>query len=407
MMRFNPAMAREKPWNAAIAALFCLFLAGLLVSCARRPAPPSGMEVSRAPQFVFFTSDDVSLSGLPGSGGEGGLHFLTELFAGRRNPAGAGSTETFDGSPLHFTLFVNTFFLDLPASGEAARGRISRDNPVFVKRAWKEAVDAGHEIALHTHSHPHGAAFSVDQWRAEIRKNIDYLTRPWDVGETSEHPNAASGLGLAPGDILGFRAPYAEYNDNALEAAAREGLAYDSSVEVPGQEGSGRADQEWPFRLEKTWSSGGPVLGPHPGLWEIPIYDYVVPPDGDCLRYGLTPGFRARLKAVQAYFRPSNGEITGMDWNLLQEFRMSPDEYLAVLKYSLDLHLAGNRCPMIVGLHTDLYSDKRPAHEGESSPAARREVIRKFLEYALSKPDVRVVSCRELLSWLKNPHPLR
>jgi hypothetical protein len=398
--------ARPGPRITAIAALVCL-AAGFGVSCARRPGPPAGMPVRRAPQFVYFTSDDVGLSGLPGSGGEGGLHFLTELFGRHRNPPGAGLAATFDGSPLHFTLFVNTFYLDRTSPGGRVSGRASGENPVYTKRAWKEAVDADHEIALHTHSHPHGASFSVDEWRAEIRKNIAYLTRPWDPDERPEWPNAASGLGLARSDILGFRAPFIEYNDNMATAVALEGLAYDSSVEVPGQAGRGRVDYDWPFKLDRGWTQSGPPLGPHPGLWEIPIYDFIAPADEDCPRYGLAPGFRARLRSVRDYFLPSNGEITGMDWNPLQEFRVSADEFLAILEYSLDRHLEGNRCPMTVGLHTDLYSDKRPAGEGESSPAARREAIRRFLEYALSKPDVRIVSCRELLSWMKAPAALR
>jgi hypothetical protein len=36
----------------------------------------------------------------------------------------------------------------------------------------------------------------------------------------------------------------------------------------------------------------------------------------------------------------------------------------------------------------------------------RREAFREFLDYALSKPEVRVVSARELLTWLQSPTPL-
>jgi len=55
-----------------------------------RNPPPAGLSAHKAPQFVCIGSDDNGVSGLPGSGAAGGMTFLTEQCAGRRNPAGAG-----------------------------------------------------------------------------------------------------------------------------------------------------------------------------------------------------------------------------------------------------------------------------------------------------------------------------
>jgi len=371
-------------------------------SVARLFSYPPGLKTAQTPQFVYFTSDDNGFSGLPEAGGEGGLHYLTELFAARRNPTGSGNPGTFDGAALHYTFFVNTFYLVVPPEG-ARRPQVG-ENPVYVKRAWKEALDRGHEIAVHTHSHPHGRDFSVTQWRDEIRQCVEILALPWDPGETVERPNPHSGLGIDRADVRGFRAPYLEYSDNALTAVELEGLTYDSSVEELDLAGA-VARVLWPGPLDEGLSENRIPLGPHPGVWEVPISDFIVPPDGECWKYGVPAGLRSRLGKVKSYFRPHSGAITGMDWNLWQEFQLTPSEFLATLEHTLDKHLSGNRNPMIVGLHSELYSDVR----GDSrAPAAeRRAVLRTFLDYALQKPEVRVVSIRELLGWLVHPVRLR
>jgi hypothetical protein len=86
---------------------------------------------------------------------------------------------------------------------------------------------------------------------------------------------------------------------------------------------------------------------------------------------------------------------------------MTPAEFIATLEYTFDRHLAGNRSPMTVGLHSELYTIKA---DGKTDPAvirARRAAVEAFLAYALAKPEVRLVNHRELLGWLKNPALLR
>jgi hypothetical protein len=75
---------------------------------------------------------------------------------------------------------------------------------------------------------------------------------------------------------------------------------------------------------------------------------------------------------------------------------------LTVPKYSLDLRLKGNRAPMMLGVHTDEYTEENPYFRPKSSTVAdRREAIEKFLEYALSKKEVRVVPMRDILAWTR------
>jgi len=359
--------------------------------------PPAGLAVSEIPQFVCVSTDDNGFSGLPGSGSDGGLRYLTSLFAARRNPAGSGNPGSFDGVSPHYTFFVVSGYLAPEADTPPDTFYSGADLPVFVKQAWREAVDQGHEIGIHTHSHPHGRALTAAEWEEEMRRAIDLLTRPWDPEESPGYLRPGSGLGLSPSALAGFRSPYLEWSENGLAAAHKAGFVYDSSLEDGPALGPHRGEFAWPYLLDR-----------HPGFWEMPIVDFVVPPDEACPRYGLPAGFRAALKERQSYFDPENGEITGMDWNLWIEFSMTPVEFLATLKYSLDLRLAGSRSPMPLGLHSELYTVK--SGDAPATAAAiysRRAALEEFLDYVLSKPEARLVSHRELLDWIRRPVPLR
>jgi hypothetical protein len=112
------------------------------------------------------------------------------------------------------------------------------------------------------------------------------------------------------------------------------------------------------------------------------------------------------MKQKNDYFEVDQGKITGMDWNLWFEYGMTKAEFLATMKYTLDLRLQGNRCPLNVGLHSAIYADRSTENPPGSKVEERREAVREFVDYALSKPEVRIVNSRELLRWLDSPAPL-
>jgi peptidoglycan/xylan/chitin deacetylase (PgdA/CDA1 family) len=350
--------------------------------------PPGGLAVQQVPQFVQFGFDDNGISGRPGSGTSGGVRFVNELFAGRRNAPGRGNKGTYDGSPARFSLYVVTRYIEDPQA----------DVPEHVKREWRAALEAGHEIGLHTHTHAHGSAFSSEEWAAEIDACLRWLEKPFD-GERAADP--ATGLGLSRGAIAGFRAPFLEYGPALFPALRAGGLRYDCSVEEGFEKGTDAGNLLWPYRIAAGYGGGDGAQE----LWEIPAYALVVPPDEDCERYGVAPGLRRRLGAKQAYFDPADGKITGFDWNLWVAFGMSGPEVVATFRYSLDQRLAGNRAPLTFGLHSDIYSDQYttalPAGAEE-----RRRALREILDVALARPEVRVVSAKQLLDWLRQPEPL-
>jgi len=358
------------------------------------PSPPGGLDPTRIPQFVVLASDDNGFSGRPGSGNEGGLTFLERLLDQRTNPMAAGERRTFDGAPVTASYFMVTSFID-PGGSES---------PTTVREAWRNLHERGHEIAVHTHSHPHGYGFGAPEWRQEMDACVRRLTAPMDEG----------GLGVPRSEIRGFRAPYLEYSPAAFVAVEGEGFAYDSSIQEGFQEHEDGGNFVWPYRL----GEGSPgdrfqarehergVVGCHPALWELPIYAWIVPPDDRCGRYGVEPGLRRRLLDRKADFDVESGKITGFDWNLWVDFDMDRREFVAVVMYTLDRRLDGNRCPLVFGLHSDIYStgyEELP----RSRVGDRQAALEELVDAALARPDVRMIAARDLVSWLEDPLPLR
>jgi peptidoglycan/xylan/chitin deacetylase (PgdA/CDA1 family) len=389
-----------KHWNNGIKkTLLLLIVIVALISCAHKfpipmetmQKPPGGLSVEQVPLFVHFGTDDNPYSGVEGSGGGGAMHFLTELFSSRANPPGSGDPRNFDGQQLHYSFYVNTIYIT--SDGQ--------EDPKFVKQSWKEALDRGHEIGVHTHSHPHGREFSVGQWEREMQLCIDYLTKP-------------EGMGIKREQFTGFRTPFLEYGDHTFKAARNKGFVYDCSIEEGFQKDQDGRNFLWPYLLnhgspgnEATYKIEGiPRVREHPGLWELPVYAFIVPPDDQCEAYGVPQGLRAKFKSKVPYFEVDQGKVTGMDWNMWFQYGMTKAEFLATLKYTLDLRLQGNRCPLTVGLHSAIYADRSPEHPPGATIEERREALREFVDYALSKPEVRIVSAQELLGWLQSPAPL-
>jgi hypothetical protein len=139
----------------------------------------------------------------------------------------------------------------------------------------------------------------------------------------------------------------------------------------------------------------------------MPCNPVIIPPDNKCREYGVEPGLRSKLAKVKDYLDTADGKITGLDWNLWVDFQMSKAEFLAAMKYSLDLRYAGNRCPFLFGGHSDIYSDTYPDTIANATPQERRDALSEFINYALRKPDVRIAPMKQVLDWLRNPVALQ
>lgn len=384
--------------------------------------PPGGLTPEQVPQFVVFGFDDNNYSGMEGSGGTGGVSWVLDYFGSKTNPEGNGNTQTFDGTSLKASFYATTSYIS-SSSSEANN---------FVKISWNRAYTEGFEIASHTHSHPHGARVNWNVWPAEwnvlmdtedwykqVTKSLEWLSKPFSPDV--EKGDSEFGAGVPLDEIIGFRTPFLEQNDDTITALQQLGLLYDCTIEEGWQAGQDGSNFFWPYTLNNgspvadatydDWYVGRGTITSHPGFWEIPCYTVFVPTDEECEQYGIEPGFRQRLNDKLDYFDVAAGNISGLDWNLWIEFGMTKDEFVAVLKYNLDIRLAGNKAPFTIGMHSDIYSSKYEGSnlEGEKIYAdlkERQEAVEEFIEYALTKHDVRLVSAKQMLDWLRDPSAL-
>lgn len=363
--------------------------------------PPGGLLPNQVPMLVSIGFDDNSYSGLEGSGGVGGMSWCLDLFNNKVNN-GVGNPGTFDGTPVKATFYNSTVYVSTWGA----------DSPVFVKRAWKKAYDEGHEIGNHTNAHAGGGrSFTLDKWMSELQTCHDWLTKPYTFNPVTYEPKSTNGVGIPGNSIVGFRTPFLEYNSNTMTAVQNMGYLYDCSVNEGFQTDQDGANNFYPYTLDNgspgndvtvSWGTDQPI-GNHPGLWEMPLYAVIVPPDDKCVEYGIPVGFRQRLKARVTWdWNSDAGKITGLDYNMFWSFKMTKEEFVATMKYTLDLRLNGNRAPFMFGAHSDYYSSKK----GDSPNATyleRQQGLQEFVEYALSKQEVRMVPVKKVMEWMKNP----
>jgi peptidoglycan/xylan/chitin deacetylase (PgdA/CDA1 family) len=331
--------------------------------------PPGGLRVDQAPLFVALGFDD--------NPDDEAVRWVMSVLAARKNPPGTGQAATHDGTVPRATFYNTSSF------GSAAA-------------SWKAAQAAGHETGNHTVNHLHGAGgtggmnFDAARWRMEIQGCSDFLTGP-QVGARRE-------------EIAGFRTPFGQYNAALFPVLKELGFRYDCSIDEGNQPDQDGTNYFWPYTLDggspgHAARTDLPAIQSWPkGLWELPIYALLAPPDGQAQRYGVPPGLARKLG--------NNGKITGMDWNLWFGVRLTRPEFVAVLKYTLDQRRKGNRAPLLIGMHSKLYGAAGYEVPPAAPTAQARAAVVEFLDYALGFPEVRVVPTAAVLDWIRNPAPL-
>ncbi|HXU82983.1 MAG TPA: hypothetical protein VN914_16405 [Polyangia bacterium] len=340
------------------------------------PNPPGGLAPAQVPMFVSLGFDDNPYSE--------GMNWAVSAFSAVTNPPGKGNAATFDGTPARATFYHSSTYT-------AAAG------------SWKAAYNAGFETGDHTVHHYHGSTadmgmnFSEAGWTKEIQGCIDYLT--------------GGAVGVKRAEVWGFRTPFLQYNANVFPAVKALDFWYDCSIEEGHQEDQDGTNYLWPYTLDH----GSPGNATHPrltpittwpaGLWEMPAYRVIVPPDADAAKYGVPAGLRAKLRIL----RPNGvgiaqGKITGLDYNLWYDYNLNKAEFVATLKYTLDTRLRGNRAPLLFGMHSAIYTGQEATVN--ASLAERKAAIVEFLNYAVKQADVRIVTTKAVLDWIRNPVPL-
>lgn len=125
--------------------------------------------------------------------------------------------------------------------------------PGLIAERWpgvvERIVEAGHEVALHGHTHRSPANLSADEQRAELERGLEALGR----------------LGVTP---VGYRAPLWSTAEPTMAALAQYGLRYDSSM----------FDDDRPYLLD-TPTGRIAELPVHWSLDDWEQYVYVPEPD--------------------------------------------------------------------------------------------------------------------------------
>jgi hypothetical protein len=356
--------------------------------------PPGGLTPAQVPQFVAVTFDDGY--GLE-DGGQGGINTIVDFMATKTNPAGSNAG-TFDGTPVRTTFYLSS------TNGTGAN-----------LTAWTKAYKAGHEAADHTINHPNGGTlnaggtapgkFAVAKWVLEIKGCKDALTRP-------------GGVGAAAADVVGFRTPFLGYNDATFSALEQLGFAYDSTFPNCFGAAEDGGSCSWPHTLDGDSKDaavlatklGAETIKAHPSIMEVPVSTLIVPPDSEAAAYGFKAGLRGRVPAKMPYpslWEPATGKLGGLDWTVLADAKLAPDEMTAILKYTLDQHLEGNRAPFVFCAHTFMYSYSNPSSNPDTPSAAVRDArwkaLSAFISYAISKPEVRMRPVKDIVAWMRNP----
>jgi hypothetical protein len=140
----------------------------------------------------------------------------------------------------------------------------------------------------------------------------------------------------------------------------------------------------WPYTMDKGQAPSAYIRDPTftsaPGLWEMPVYEIMTDTNWQA--------------------------VTGLDYNMWVSKSMAKDQFEYCLKITLDNRLKNNRAPFLIGMHSDYYSQWNDVANGAAKETwqNRRASVQDFITYALAlNKDIRVVSFKDVLTWVRHP----
>ncbi|GJF30115.1 hypothetical protein KNE206_28150 [Kitasatospora sp. NE20-6] len=226
-----------------------------------------------------------------------------------------------------------------------------------VGEAWLE----GHEIGTHFNGHfcgpTGGGRWSPEEWDSEIEQAMDFVMN-WRTN------TGFTDLPALPFDyrkeLIGGRTPCLEGQRGLLPTAAKRGWKYDSSG--PG------GLQVWPQKFQ-----GG-------ALWDLPLQSIPFPGHS----------FQVLSMDYNIMYNQSGSSTKG-DSSLYGAWQtQARDSYLA----GFERAYSTNRAPMIIGNHFEQWNG-----------GIYMNAVEETLKAVAGKPEVRLVSFRQLVEWLEVQDP--
>ncbi|MFJ9844912.1 hypothetical protein ACIRYZ_31610 [Kitasatospora sp. NPDC101155] len=315
-----------------------------------QPVPERLRPGQRPPQFVVFSWDGAGEL-------DNGLFGRFRRLAQEHN---ASMTFFLSGLYLLPESKKDQYLPPQHQAGASEIGYLSdqhiRDTLENVHAAWLE----GHEIGTHFNGHFCGSTgvgkWSPEEWDSEIQQAMDFVTN-WRTN------TGFTDLPALPFDyrkeLIGSRTPCLEGQRNLLPTAVKRGWRYDSS---------GNGAQVWPQKIQ-----GG-------ALWDIPLQSIPFP--------GHT--FQVLSMDYNIMYNQC-GPNTKADPALYQGFQaQARDSYLM----GFDRTYNSNRAPYIIGNHFE-----------EWNGGIYMNAVEDVLRTIAGKPEVRLVSFRQLVDWLDAQDP--
>lgn len=302
------------------------------------------------------------------------------------------------------------------------------ENMAIYDNGLDDALDSlsktGHEVGNHTYDHHKALLDSLDSSGVDNSWNamISFLSKEASKDQWGGYIDSCSATienftNISADQIVGFRAPFLAYGTHLFNALAQRKCIYDCSIEAASTDKQWR----WPYTLDngspdhnEGWKNHAEnpdafTIPATPGLWEMPVYQLLIPSDEECEKYLIEPGFRNRIRAKLTWMKEKDIHITGYDINLWHSAELNKAEFLGLLKYNLDVRLStqGNRAPLFFGAHSEYYTTSwGDTHAPNATPSEMRAALTEFISYALSKQSVRMVPPKSIIDWMRTPEAL-
>ncbi|MCC6138557.1 MAG: hypothetical protein IT287_07985 [Bdellovibrionaceae bacterium] len=308
--------------------------------CVVVTATLSHAKVDRPPQYVMLSFD-----------GSKSVPFWKES---RQFAKDADVHFTYFASGVYFlaTANKNNYVEPKMGAGKSAIGfgGTNADIQPRVEQV-QMAMDDGHEIGSHGNAHYDGGSYTKAMWSSEFDQFTSLMGNAWkNAGVAKKEPSAWASY--FQNEVIGFRAPQLGVGDGLWSALKDYSFMYDTS----------RVDKMnyWPKKINS--------------IWNFPLAGLTIA--------GTT---KKTLSMDYNFYMGQSKAVDGPETKFKEYEDQTYNTYVGYFKNNY----YGNRAPLHIGHHFSKWNG-----------GAYWKAMQRFAEEVCSKPEVRCVTYKELLSFV-------